>query len=415
MFAAALRSPLIVAFALIGPLTAGCGRKGPPLPPLVRVPAAPGELTAERRGETVEIGFTIPATNTDKTRPANIERVDVYAYTGPAGISDADIVRRGERVGAVEVKAPRNPNRTIEPGDPSSDLEPLEGPGLDQGTPTRIFDELEASPSSPGPPDAPSVAPPPPIEDGRPLTGPPCAVPTRVYLGVGVSTSGRPGAFSRRAAVPLMAPPPAPSAPTVTYDERAVTIQWTGAPAASADAEPDGALPSRPVGCGVPAVGYHVYEVKAELAEARLTTAPVREPLYADERIEWGAERCYTVRTVHTTGGLSVESEPAAPVCQTLRDTFAPAAPKGLITLSAQGRIDLIWDANTEKDLAGYLVLRTPAAERRFEAITPEPIPGTTFNDAVEPGILFVYAIQAVDTAGNRSEPSGESTPEAAR
>ena len=60
-------------------------RKGPPLPPLVRMPAAPANFAAERRGEPRRCcSFTVPAANTDGTRPANIERVDVYALTSPA-------------------------------------------------------------------------------------------------------------------------------------------------------------------------------------------------------------------------------------------------------------------------------------------------------------------------------------------
>ena len=41
---------LVVTLAMIG-----CGKKGAPLPPLVRVPAAPAEFTAERRGDDVQL------------------------------------------------------------------------------------------------------------------------------------------------------------------------------------------------------------------------------------------------------------------------------------------------------------------------------------------------------------------------
>ena len=73
-------------------------------------------MTASRRGDTVELTFVVPASNTDQTRPANIERIDIYALTTTARLSDQEIVKRGERVASVEVKAPRDPNRTIDPG-----------------------------------------------------------------------------------------------------------------------------------------------------------------------------------------------------------------------------------------------------------------------------------------------------------
>ena len=80
--------PLIVVIVAVM-LAVSCGKKGPPLPPLVKLPVAPGRLLAERRGDTVDLQFVVPAANTDGTRPANVERVDVYAITG-AGDGDAD-------------------------------------------------------------------------------------------------------------------------------------------------------------------------------------------------------------------------------------------------------------------------------------------------------------------------------------
>src|SRR5712691_8878315 len=61
----------------------GCGKKGPPLPPLVKLPVPPADLAAQRRGDTVDLQFTLPSANTDGTKPANVAVVDVYAVTMP--------------------------------------------------------------------------------------------------------------------------------------------------------------------------------------------------------------------------------------------------------------------------------------------------------------------------------------------
>ena len=53
-------------------LCVACGKKGPPLPPLVKLPVAPLDLAAERRGSTVDLQFTVPSVNTDGSRPANV-------------------------------------------------------------------------------------------------------------------------------------------------------------------------------------------------------------------------------------------------------------------------------------------------------------------------------------------------------
>jgi hypothetical protein len=391
-------------------LVSGCGRKGPPLPPFVRTPVAPGELTATRRGDTVEIEFVVPASNTDQTRPANIERIEIYALTTTAArVSDLDIVSRGEHIASVEVKAPRDPDRTIDPDEPASDLQPLEGSGLDQGAGAEIFEELGAA----GVADA---VPPQSAAPGTPLVGPSCQEPMRIYVGFGVSVQGRRGLPSRQASVPLgPAPAPLPRA-AIKYDESGVTVAWQAPSAPAAVGEPAGArLESRPIGCSVPTVGYHVYEVDASQAETRLTGEPVAASPFLDKRISWGAERCYTVRAVLSRGPLSVESGPAPPSCEKLTDTFPPAAPKGLVTVASEGAINLIWDANAETDLAGYLVLRAPAATRDFVSVTREPVRDTTFTDKVPTGTPFVYAIQAIDSNGNRSASSAESPAESAR
>src|SRR5439155_10675769 len=90
----------------------GCGKKGPPLPPLVKLPAPPTDLAAERRGSTVDLQFTVPSVNTDGTRPANVASVDVYGVTGPATLTDVDVLKLGTKIGSVPVKAPKDPNET---------------------------------------------------------------------------------------------------------------------------------------------------------------------------------------------------------------------------------------------------------------------------------------------------------------
>ncbi|HEV3141662.1 MAG TPA: hypothetical protein VGY57_14155, partial [Vicinamibacterales bacterium] len=91
--------------AIVGAMTIACGKTGPPLPPLVRVPTAPANIAADRRGVTVDLRFTVPSANTDNTHPANIERVDVYALTGPGGVTDDQLLKRGTKVASVDVKA----------------------------------------------------------------------------------------------------------------------------------------------------------------------------------------------------------------------------------------------------------------------------------------------------------------------
>jgi hypothetical protein len=332
-------------------------------------------MTAARRADLVDLQFTVPNANTDNTRPANVTRVDIYAFTGPPTVSDAEILSSGTRVASVPVKAPRDPDATFDPDDPTqseADVEAPEGDGLDQGAVAHVQEMLP---------------------QGEPADSPPAVPATvRTYVGVGITTGGRRGPSSQRVAVPLRPPPPPPSKAEVSYGESAVTVTWSPPSLPSTEA----ASPFR----------YNVYEV-ALPGDTRLTETAIADAQYADARMTWGATRCYGVRTVESADGLVVESERSEPACVTLTDTFPPGPPTGLRAVASEGIINLIWDANVEADLDGYFLLRGPAPGDELIPITTTAMRETAFEDRVPPGTRFVYAVQAVDRSGNLSPLSG--------
>jgi len=362
-------------FLLAAIVIAGCGRKGPPLPPLIRVPVAPAEIAAERRGSSIDIHFTVPASNTDGSRPANIQRVEVYSIDGSFTESDYELVRKGKRVASIDVKSPGNPESTVEADEPDDEIEPLRGSGLDQGAVARFAEQVDSAAAAP------------PAEPGE--------VPKRTYIGVGINLKGRPGPMSKRVTVPLG---PAPMSPAIarvaSYDEESVTISW------SSPDEPDGIKPA-----------FYVYETPSDALAVRLNSTPIQETTYVDRRaakIIWGVERCFTVSTVHRfEENLAVESIPSAPACVTLADKFPPKAPAGLQAVPSERVVSLIWNENTEPDLAGYLVLRGGTGGEPPTVITPTPITQAHFEDSTaEPGRTSLYVVVAVDKAGNRSQAS---------
>jgi len=250
---------------------------------------------------------------------------------------------------------------------------------------------------------------------------------TRLYVVVGVNRDGRRGPFSPRVSVPFA---PAPSPPTglqVSYAEGAISLAWTPPPdqrRATQELPVEGGLLSTARGDVSAAGGFNVYEVPAPVtAEASqapapptvptlgavvkpLNPAPLAAPTYSDTRMEFGKERCYAVRAVSVIGTLTVESESSAPACATPSDTFPPAPPKGLAAVATEGAISLIWEANAEPDLAGYIVLRGVVGDPPGP-LMDAPIAATTYRDsAVKAGVRYGYLIIAVDKAGNRSGPS---------
>ncbi len=453
------RVSALVAVIVFGALAPACGKKGPPLAPLVRLPGPAEPFVARRLGSTVYVRFTVPAKNQDNSTPADLSRVDVYGYTGvPA--SDDDIVKLGTRVASVPVRRP--PTREEEDrarGEKSSrgrqaakggsapqekakqaaDERAAE-PGFEQGAVvtvteawTAAFAEAVLAPErsskkrSAANPTAPAPA-------MMPIASA-ADIPTRVYVAVGVNRKGHRGAFSRHAAVPVAGPPAPPGDLKLSHTETAITLEWTPPPGAPVAVQtPTDAEALRPK--RLPLVegatwSYEVYDVTpkeqpqsaAPRAQAPspppalpmpmvdlpppLNQQPLAKTAFTDSPLEFGKERCYCVRTLKAFGALQEESEPTQAACITPRDTYPPAAPKGLTAVVNSGVVSLIWDPNGEKDLEGYFVLRGEAPDGTLQPLTRDPIHETTFNDTTaKPGSRYVYAIVAVDKAGNASAQS---------
>jgi hypothetical protein len=388
-----------------------CGKSGPPLPPLVRLPVAPANVSADRRGVTVDLRFTVPSVNTDNSRPANIERVEVYAITAPATVTDEQLLKRGTLIASIDVKAPVDPDKAADEDEPLEDADPAVGTGLDQGVDAHAAETLTADALAPADLSRDGRrARKPPLDENRPLTGPPSTVPARVYALVGVARNGKRGPWSRRLLVPLVPPPPAPAPPKIAYDEKSISVTWE--PVQRAAASPEGVLPSKALGATPIAITYNVYDVSpgdagasagSGAAGTKLTPAALADTKFVDTRMAWGAQRCYAVRAVESVAGLTIESDAADGECVTLTDTFPPAVPANLKSVGSEGVINLIWDANGEQDLAGYLIFRGTGAGELTQ-ITPALLQEPHFEDTVRPGIRYVYAVKAVDKSGNISD-----------
>jgi len=92
-------------------------------------------------------------------------------------------------------------------------------------------------------------------------------------------------------------------------------------------------------------------------------------------------------------------------------DTIPPAAPVALTATPANEVVTLDWTANTEADLAGYIVYRVDSPPGLFVQINAMLVTGTTFQDnSTINCTTFSYVVTAVDNAGNESSDSNEAT-----
>jgi len=87
-------------------------------------------------------------------------------------------------------------------------------------------------------------------------------------------------------------------------------------------------------------------------------------------------------------------------------ETNAPRTPTNLIAESQSASIRLSWDAVTNADLQGYIVLRTEEGKNEWNTIARQ-ITATYFVDHnLVPGVTYSYKVKAIDNAQNISSAS---------
>jgi uncharacterized delta-60 repeat protein len=191
--------------------------------------------------------------------------------------------------------------------------------------------------------------------------------------------------FEVPSTTPDTTPPTAPTGLTATFNSTTNTIDlsWT----AATD--------------NVAVTAYRIYRDGGLIP----TTTPVNGTTFSDAG-QTGTHS-YAVSAVDAAGNESALSNTAsATVVEGTADTTPPSAPTALTANGnlATGTIELSWTASTD-DVAvtGYRVFRDNG---------PTPIStvnGTTFNDTGQLG-THVYAVAAIDAAGNQSAMSNSAT-----
>jgi hypothetical protein len=422
---AALRILVMLACAAL-PLAIGCGKKGPPLAPLSRLPVAPQQVSASRAANHVTIRFTVPAANVSGIRPADIERVDVYAWTGP-DVPAARVFKVAKVVASVPVRTPPPPP---EDGGTAAPPPPV-GPGIDQGAAAQLHETLAADAFLPiEVPDRKKV----PVPVREPKVTPPDAAPlppplTRRYVVVGVNHGGRRGPGAA-VAVPLWTPPPPPLGVTVKALEGGIELTWTA----------PGHLRRPVMANALPPAARPAPATRRGAAPRPAVRAPTRDD-DDDEKTEDGsgedaeppavinAEPPEVTKAEPPAASEAepsgVTSEPPAPARESPAATPAPPRAAGTALLPA--RLAVPWPAVA----IGYHIYETspataraavnaPAGGSAASAAAPElprrlttaPLRATTFSDTrVEYGVERCYIVRTIETIGTLSVESAGSEP----
>ncbi len=358
--------PIFIYVFSIGVVSAGCGAPGDPIPPTPPVPAAVTDLTANQAGDGVQLIFTPPTNSISGEKLATSPAVEILRGTvKPDGSPDAKSFRVVDTIPGALVDNYRAEGRV------------------------RFNDPI--------PPDE-----------------------IKTHAGGPVSYIVRTRASQKRASADSnvvslrLFPVPAPiNSVEAGVTESAIELTWS-VPTSTSAGDPVSTL-----------IGYRIYRSEASPpTDSASAQAPAsgkgagpasglafsETNSYRDNSFSFDHTYVYTVRSVIQVDDHELESSDSQPVVVTPRDTFAPAAPQGVVSALLPGAsagtvvVDLSWSINVETDLMGYRVYRSEQEGARGQLLTPDLLPTPAVRDtSVQPGHHYWYIVTAVDRAGNES------------
>ena len=306
------------------------------------VPAV-ADLAASVSGGQVTLEFTVPAATPDDPASVTPQRMEIYrvenALEAKPQTLDTVVGRDEHRRHELAVRPPEVPA-------------PAAGPALEPAPGERA---TFVEPMAPAPTAA-----------------------SWTYAVVAAAGRNR-RSLPATVTIPIAALPPAPSGVALTHDDRSLTVIWKGEGKA-----------------------FRVFSVADGTGKATpvlLTAKPISEPRFSVP-VEFGKERCFTIRTVMVAGAATVEGPASEPACLVAVDRYPPQAPTGLRAIQEGTAVTLTWDPSDAADLAGYVVLRGDEAGTNLQPLFREPLKEPTYRDTtVQSGATYTYTVYAVDAA----------------
>ena len=359
--------PIAAALALLVSAS-GCGKKGPPLPPLRSVPERVARANIRQIGDRLVISFPLPASRTDGTPigpDASVEILMTARY--PAPKRPAEIELSPDLTWAV----PRSQwdayaqGRRMEVGLSLGRI----AAGLDQPSGVDVMKQRKLS-----------------------------------FIVTVAEAKNRRSLPSEVETFEVCEPPPVPASSSVRIVEDGLLLDWTpGAPVISTNV-PGARAPEADKG-GV----FNIYrqEEGGTRPDTPLQSVPPATVSYLDTTSVIGTSYRYTVRAA--SAAIRCESADTPVAAATRLDLFPPSAPQGLVAVAEKVEdkrtIRLFWRPNREADLRGYRVYRADGPDKAWKLLTSEDLTATSYTDEdVTPGVVYSYAITALDGASPPNE-----------
>jgi hypothetical protein len=343
----------VLAFVFFGLLiSAGCGKRKPPLPPVERV-AQRVEISGFQRGNKIEISWTMAARNATDGSVLNISRADIYRLTEPANspinISEEEFASRSTLISTI----------------PISDADFA----LKQMT----------------------------FTDTLNFAGQPARIRYAIRF---ANATGQKAGFSNFLVIePTAKVADIPNDLSAKVTQNSIEIRWKP--------------PTQNVDGSTPAniLGFNIYRIDEKNPRKILNNAPVTVNEFVDKSFEFEKNYTYFVRTVSLgSNGAPLESADSGAIKVLPKDTFPPVGPGAVTIAASPNTISIFFASNIENDIAGYKIYRSTdrnLPKSDWNLLTPQLLTTNTFQDTnVESGKTYFYYLTAVDKFGNVSESS---------
>jgi predicted small lipoprotein YifL len=326
-----------------------CGRKGPPLPPQIRVADTTRDLEVYQEGREAVLTWSYPDITTAGGPLPDVEAVEVWRATIPAGQEPPDVTSRDRELRY----------RLLE--SEGELLVALDREGLDdatRGSKLRFRDDLELWHEA--------------YPEGE-----------RWIVWYSVRTiccRKRESEFSNIVRLSPQLPPSAPEGLKAWPRDDGITLTWR------------------------PREGLDVLVERSQDGASwrAVTAASVTGDRWLDATVEQDEQWRYRLRSVRVVNGVRVVGDPGEVVEVDYPDVYPPIVPANLVCLPEEARVRVRWQAID--DAVWHRVSRR-LNDGQWEVLAAQHR-GVVFEDSNPPLGTLTYAVRAIDQADNVSEPA---------
>ncbi len=332
----------LLLLAVAGASFAGCGKEGPPLPPLRSVPYRTSDLVVRQQGQVLLLELTYPNTTMSGMPLGGIDGVELLELV---------------KLATPDHQLPAVDPREFELG--ARSLLSLRGAELNA---TITGDRIQIR---------------------LPLTDP-LPENTAQFFAVRTTKGDEASELSNRVGlIPIKAPEP-PRNLEARPTAKGIELRWENE---------------------VDTAGFDVFRRDAQNRGygEPLGRASGKERKWLDASARFGSRYIYTVRAVVQAEPL-IHSAEAGEREIDFQDRFPPPLPTNFVVLPERGAVRLRWDPSPADDVAGYLLSRRDPGQD-FRSLTDQPVAGIEFVDrGLVTGLTYSYRIKVVDRMGNQSD-----------